>query len=190
MRPAIFSPAGSQAVLETSVVDAEVEATGTGMRTPSRGGCHGRTPHARLLLRPWRAGDLDAYARLLADPEVVRYISGGRPLPRQRVEAFSADFLAQSHELGFGPFAAIRRPNGEWIGQVGLNRLSVWPDVHNVEVGFELLRPYWGQGLASEGAIASLRFGFETHRKQLTSGWLRGPSRPGRGSLARRPAPR
>jgi RimJ/RimL family protein N-acetyltransferase len=119
---------------------------------------------ARLLLRRWRADDLDAYARLLADPEVVRYISGGRPLPRQRVEAFCADFLAQWQELGFGPFAAIHKPSGRWIGQVGLNRLAEWPDVHKVEVGFELLRPYWGQGLATEAAIASLCFGFQTHR--------------------------
>jgi RimJ/RimL family protein N-acetyltransferase len=37
---------------------------------------------ARLRLRPWRTGDLDAYVALFADPEVVRYISGGRPLPR------------------------------------------------------------------------------------------------------------
>jgi RimJ/RimL family protein N-acetyltransferase len=118
----------------------------------------------RLRLRPWRADDLDAYARLLADPEVVRYISGGRPLPRQRVEAFCADFLAQWQELGFGPFAAIHKPSGAWIGQVGLNRLAEWPDVHKVEVGFELLRPYWGQGLATEAAIASLRFGFQFHR--------------------------
>jgi RimJ/RimL family protein N-acetyltransferase len=119
---------------------------------------------ARLRLRPWHADDLNAYARLLADPQVVRYISGGRPLPRQRVEAFCADFLAQWHELGFGPFAAIHKPSGQWIGQVGLNRLAEWPDVHNVEVGFELLRPYWGQGLATEAAIASLRLGFQTHR--------------------------
>jgi RimJ/RimL family protein N-acetyltransferase len=119
---------------------------------------------ARLRLRPWRADDLDAYGRLLADPAVVRSISSGRPLPRQRVEAFCADFLVQWQELGFGPFAAILKAGGEWVGQVGLNRLAEWPDVHKVEVGFELLRPYWRQGLATEAAIASLRFGFQTHR--------------------------
>jgi ribosomal-protein-alanine N-acetyltransferase len=118
---------------------------------------------ARLVLRRWRADDLEPYARLLADPQVVRYISGSRPLPRQRVEAFCADFVTQWDQLGFGPFAAIHKPSGRWIGQVGLNRLAEWPDVHCVEVGFELLRPYWGQGLATEGAIASLGFGFETH---------------------------
>jgi RimJ/RimL family protein N-acetyltransferase len=79
------------------------------------------------------------------------------------VAAFCANFLSQWHELGFGPFAAIHKASGQWIGQAGLNRLAEWPDVHKVEVGFELQRPYWGQGLATEAAIASLRFGLETH---------------------------
>lgn len=30
-----------------------------------------------------------------------------------------------------------------------------------MEVGFELKRPFWGQGLAPEGARACLQFGFD-----------------------------
>jgi len=40
---------------------------------------------ARLILRPWCADDLDHLLGLYADSELVRYISGGRPLSRERV---------------------------------------------------------------------------------------------------------
>jgi RimJ/RimL family protein N-acetyltransferase len=51
--------------------------------------------------------------------------------------------------------------SGAWIGQIGLNHLAWWPEPDKVEVGWELGRAWWGQGLASEGGAAALRFGFE-----------------------------
>jgi ribosomal-protein-alanine N-acetyltransferase len=113
---------------------------------------------ARLSLRPWQADDLPRYAELFSDPEVTRYTLAVTP---ERVLAFVAHFLHQWQEDGFGPFAAIDRQSGEWIGQIGLNRVAGWPDVDNVEVGFELKRSSWRQGLATEGAQACVGFGFE-----------------------------
>jgi RimJ/RimL family protein N-acetyltransferase len=63
----------------------------------------------------------------------------------------------------FGPWAAIHKATGSWIGMIGLDELADWPDIHKVEVGFELSKAWWGQGLATEGACAALRFGFEQH---------------------------
>lgn len=123
-----------------------------------------RIETARLLLRPWHADDLGAYLRLFADPQVVRFISDGRPLPAERVVGFSTHFLQQWRRRGFGPFAAIDKASGQWIGEIGLNHLDEWPGPHKVEVGFELLPSHWGRGLATEGALACVRFGFEVQR--------------------------
>ena len=60
-----------------------------------------------------------------------------------------------------GPFAAIDKATGAWIGQIGLNHLAYWPGPEKVEVGWELHRRWWGRGLATEGGRAALRFGFE-----------------------------
>jgi ribosomal-protein-alanine N-acetyltransferase len=49
-----------------------------------------------------------------------------------------------------------------WIGKIGLDVLDDWPEDPKVEVGWVLDRAWWGQGLATEGAIASVRFAFET----------------------------
>jgi ribosomal-protein-alanine N-acetyltransferase len=100
---------------------------------------------------------LPHYVELFSDPEVTRYTL---PIPPERVETFVADFLRQWSEDGFGPFAAVDRQTGDWLGQIGLNRVAGWPDPEHVEVGFELRRPCWGRGLATEGARACLRFGF------------------------------
>lgn len=113
----------------------------------------------RLLLRPWSEQDAAELQRLWSDPAV----SGDRALPPERVAAIAESTLRQWRERGFGPWAAIERATGRWIGRIGLDELEDWPDADRIEVGFELHRAWWGRGLATEGAIAALRFGFLEH---------------------------
>lgn len=113
----------------------------------------------RLLLHPWREADRRELERLWSDPVV----KGGRNLTPERIGAISDDSLRQWRVNGFGPWAAVDRISGRWIGKIGLDELTDWPDVHKVEVGFELHAEWWGQGLATEGARAALAFGFEEH---------------------------
>jgi ribosomal-protein-alanine N-acetyltransferase len=118
---------------------------------------------ARLYLRPWQEADLDDLVGLYSDAEVMRHISGGRPFSRQRVERMLAHTLRQWRDRGFGPWAAIDKATGTWIGEIGLNEIPDWPDAHNIEVGWELHRAWWGRGLAPEGGRAALWFGFTKH---------------------------
>ncbi|MDP8950685.1 MAG: GNAT family N-acetyltransferase [Actinomycetota bacterium] len=115
---------------------------------------------ARLLLRRWREGDLEAYARICADPEVKRYLSG--TTTREQSEAQIAGFVRHWEERGFGLWAAEHRATGAFVGFVGLLYSQDWPEgEHKTEVGWRLDRSFWGRGLATEGALASLRYGFE-----------------------------
>ena len=118
---------------------------------------------ARLILRPWCADDLDHLLGLYADSELVRYISGGRPLSRERVVSMLEHALRQWREYGFGPWSAIDKVTGAWIGEIGLNEIPDWPDDNKVEVGWELHRSWWGRGLAPQGGRAALWFGFAQH---------------------------
>jgi len=115
----------------------------------------------RLLLRHWRDDDLDALAAIYADPEVMRYIADGTV----RTRSETADHLGKMRqhwaEHGFGLFAAEVRETGELAGWVGLAVPYFLPEVlPTVEIGWRLGRPFWGGGLATEGARAALRFGF------------------------------
>ena len=115
---------------------------------------------ARLVLRPWSEEDLDNLLGLYTDAEVMRYISGGHPFSAERVVSMLEHALRQWHDRGFGPWAAIDKATGAWLGEIGLNEIPDWPDDHNVEVGWELHRAWWGRGLAPEGGRAALWFGF------------------------------
>jgi RimJ/RimL family protein N-acetyltransferase len=114
----------------------------------------------RLLLRRWREEDLDAYTRICADPEVMRYMGG--PRTHQRCEEQISWFVQHWEERGFGQWAAEERATGAFIGRIGLLYHDDWPeDEHKTEVGWLLDRSFWGRGLATEGARASVRHGFE-----------------------------
>lgn len=113
----------------------------------------------RLLLHPWRPADRPELERLFGDPAV----RGERDFPPERIEALSDDGLRQWRVNGFGPWAAVDKASGQWVGRIGLDELADWPGADRIEVGFELHVAWWGRGLATEGARAALRFGFETH---------------------------
>src|SRR5215471_470494 len=102
----------------------------------------------RLILRQWQPTDLDRYAELFADPEVARYIFRGQPARREKLSEMAGDYLRQWRDLRLGPFAAIDKETGAWIGQIGLNHLAYWPGPEKVEVGWELHRRWWGRGPA------------------------------------------
>ena len=59
-----------------------------------------------------------------------------------------------------GPWAAIDRITGSWIGKLGLMYQEDWPGPDKFEVDYELDPVCWGRGLATEGTQAALRYGF------------------------------
>ncbi len=114
----------------------------------------------RLLLRTWRADDLEPFAALNADPEVVEFL-GGVAVPRAESDAIAAyaDGLWEEERLGL--LAVERRSDGAFLGFCGLHRLPDWyPD--DVEIAWRLAREHWGHGYATEAARAWLDHGFGT----------------------------
>lgn len=117
----------------------------------------------RLSLRKWRESDRESFARMNADPAVMEHF----PALLSREESDALVDRAEAHlELhGFGPWAAELRETEDFIGYIGL----VIPHFEAaftpcVEIGWRLARGYWGKGLATEGARALVRHGFEVQR--------------------------
>jgi RimJ/RimL family protein N-acetyltransferase len=90
-------------------------------------------------------------------------VAGNRHLPPDRIARLAASSLRQWRVNGFGPWAAIDKATGSWIGKAGLDELDDWPEPDRIEVGFELHAAWWGRGLATEAARAALAFAFEQH---------------------------
>jgi RimJ/RimL family protein N-acetyltransferase len=112
----------------------------------------------RLLLRPWSESYFDEFARVLQDSEAMRFISGGRPLSLETISSITERSLAMWDEYGYGPWAAVDKGTGRWVGRIGLNLLADWPGPDKWEVGYELAPEFWGRGLATEGAREAIRF--------------------------------
>jgi ribosomal-protein-alanine N-acetyltransferase len=114
---------------------------------------------ARLRLRMFTPRDADAYnAAIHSDPDVMRYMPGGTPRSRARSASLIATIVKWWSAHNYGLWAVESLAGGELIGHCGLMQE---PDSGAVEIGYALARAHWGQGLASEGARASLRYGFE-----------------------------
>lgn len=115
----------------------------------------------RLVLRPWREEDLDPFAALCADAEVMRYFPA--PLTREESKALIARAIEKTWEDGFCFQPVEEKASGRFLGFVGLSKPGApLPFTPCVEVGWRLARAAWGQGFASEAARAWLRFGYET----------------------------
>lgn len=113
---------------------------------------------ARVFLRPFTSDDLDEFALMGRDPDVMRYIGNGKPQPREQTLARLNAIFEHRNQHNFGLWAAIDKASEAWMGFCGLQFLD---NTSEVEVGYRLAKRFWGMGLASEAAKASLRYGFE-----------------------------
>ncbi len=111
----------------------------------------------RLLLRPFRENDIDAYAAMCADPDVMRYIGVRSVLSRDDAWRQMAMFVGHWQLRGFGVWAVEERASGSLVGRVGLHFPEGWPDR---ELAWTLARPYWGRGFALEAARTALAHAF------------------------------
>ncbi len=110
----------------------------------------------RLRLRGFTAADLDPYAAICADAEVMRHIGSGGPVGREVAWRHLAIFLGAWALQGHGMWAVERLRDGAFIGRVGYLDAPDWP---GCELGWVLARDCWGQGYAYEAARAALDFG-------------------------------
>jgi RimJ/RimL family protein N-acetyltransferase len=109
----------------------------------------------RLVLRRWRSDDLDWFAAVNAQPEVMRYIHDGRTLDRAATAERLALYQQHWEENGFGLYAVQVKETGEPAGFTGLAVPAFLPEIMPaVEIGWRLGRAHWGRGLATEAARA------------------------------------
>lgn len=121
----------------------------------------------RLLLRRFRAGDLDSFAAMNADAAVMRYFRS--PLTRDESTGFMQRIDAHFDSHGFGFWAVEEVSSGHLVGLTGLARVMFDAPfakdarargVPCVEIGWRFASGVWGRGYAPEAARAALAAGF------------------------------
>jgi RimJ/RimL family protein N-acetyltransferase len=116
---------------------------------------------ARLRLRRFVQADLDRLVELDSDPEVMRYITYGVATSRERYEHEILPRWLAFYEAvpSLGYWAAESKDSGEFIGWFHLRPDRF--DAGELELGYRMKRPVWGQGYATEGGRALVTHGFE-----------------------------
>src|SRR6204780_1809455 len=115
----------------------------------------------RLVLRRFTAADADNLVDLDADPDVMRFITGGIPTSREEIqdEVLPAFLAYYEGYEGYGFWAAIEKATGEFLGWFHFRpRQDAAPG--EVELGYRLRKSAWGKGYATEGSFALIRKGF------------------------------
>lgn len=115
----------------------------------------------RLVLRRFTEADAGNLFDLDSDPEVMRFLNGGKPTPRHVVENdIIPRYLRQYGRYpGYGHWAAIKKSTGAFLGWLGLVPTKI-DGVEDVELAYRLRKAAWGHGYATEGARALIRKGF------------------------------
>ncbi len=113
----------------------------------------------RLILRNWKESDFSPFCDMCADPEVMKYF----PSTLNRDESLSLALTIKSliEDRGWGAWA-VEIPNKcDFIGFVGLHiPKDNLPFSPCVEVAWRLAKSHWGNGYATEAAMAAINFGF------------------------------
>jgi len=126
----------------------------------------------RLVLRRPRLSDAKALHAAYGDPEVMRYIGEGQTMTPAKTKAWIEKALTRWKADGFGHF--VIEKDRKVIGRAGF---LVWdPDEWRtgtlaelgehaaVELGWMLAREHWGNGYATEAAVALRDYGFKELR--------------------------
>lgn len=112
---------------------------------------------ARLIIRRFTHDDLDCLIDLRSDEEVIRYIGKRRMQNPEAIEKRLKFYIDCYEKYGYGMCAIVWKETGEMIGWSGLQPLE---ETGETEVGYGMIKRFWGKGIGLECAQAWLEYGF------------------------------
>ena len=111
---------------------------------------------ARLRLEPWNDSHFEHFALFMRDPAVIEYIRAA-PLDRELALEQHEHSLGEWESLGFGKRAVIEAGTDRWLGFVELSRVGPSKGTRDddIEIGYFVEPARWGEGIATEAALAT-----------------------------------
>lgn len=118
----------------------------------------------RLILREIRLTDLDGMFELDSNPDVHKYL-GNKPIKtKEESLKIILSVINQYKERGIVRWAVIEKSTGEFIGWSGL-RFNTEYNMNGFtkyyDVGYRLIKRYWGKGYATESGKAAVDYAFQ-----------------------------
>jgi RimJ/RimL family protein N-acetyltransferase len=115
----------------------------------------------RLFLRHFHIFDHESMLSIFGDSEVMRFGDGVQT--KEWVRHWLMTCLEYYYqEWGFGPYAVVEQTSRDVIGYCGLFFFADINGQPEIELGYRLARAKWGNGYATEAALAVRDFAFQT----------------------------
>ncbi len=112
---------------------------------------------ARLRLRELVPEDADALEAVLGDPIAMQYYPAA--FDRKAVEFWIEKNIGRYRRDGHGLWAVLLKSSGELIGDCG-GTLQEVEGKSELEIGYHVRRDLWGNGYATEAALACMQYAF------------------------------
>lgn len=111
----------------------------------------------RLLLRDWKEDDIEPFAKMNSDSDVMKYFL--KPLTSDESLDFYNRIQAEFAEYGYGLYAIEKKEDGVFIGYTGFHRIAFNTDfAPGIEIGWRIRYKDWNKGYATEAANACLLY--------------------------------
>lgn len=121
------------------------------------------TETERLIIREILPTDVDEMFELHSDPEVHKFL-GNKTVTSKTQVIEIINFVRQQYaEHGVGRWAMINKNTNQFLGWTGLEFVTTETNNHKnyYDLGYRLIKRFWGQGIATESAVASLTYAFD-----------------------------
>jgi len=116
----------------------------------------------RLILRTLLETDVNGIFELDSDPEVHRYL-GNNPITTIEQARDVISFIRKQYmENGIGRWAIIEKETNAFVGWGGFKFVTEVTNGHQnyYDLGYRLVKRFWGKGYATEAALASIDYAF------------------------------
>lgn len=113
----------------------------------------------RIFLRPFCIADIEAFSKICANPNVMRYIGDGKPVSLAVIAEKIPEWIELYEKQKYGLMALVLKETNELIGFCGLIHQTVDGEAF-IELGYRLDEAYWGKGIATEAAMAVRDYAF------------------------------
>ncbi|TSJ43387.1 GNAT family N-acetyltransferase [Mucilaginibacter corticis] len=117
----------------------------------------------RLIIRELLPTDDSAMFELDADPEVHRYLGNSPVKTIEESREIIAMVRQQYLDNGIGRWAMVEKASGNFMGWTGFKLIRDTINNHTdfYDLGYRIIRKYWGKGYATESAIACRDYWFK-----------------------------
>ena len=112
----------------------------------------------RLFFRKFELDDLPQLIEQRSDPDMNRYLGGTRLQNPEALAKRIRFYMSCYDSHGFGMCPMFWKETGEMIGAAGIQPLE---DTGEIEVGYSVVKKFWGQGIGTEAARGWMKFGFD-----------------------------